>query len=339
MARQLRDLDGHLPGRIPKAEVAVLFTYEGYLHEWCRAGDSVLARASVLGAYELFWSRNIPVDPLRAEELEALAGATADAHRERGEGLPYKLLLLPAAFVMSTRVGAAVARYVENGGWVIAEAGLSTWTDDGWASTVVPGCGLHTVFGVREIRVDPGDLWRANAQRPVSAGFEGTGWRAALDLSEEADVLGTFEDGTPALVGHRYGRGYAVYIPTLVMGRAAAADGSAARLITALAAEAGVTAPVTAQGDARARLMECEDRLLLLVWGPPQHPVTIEVPAQRFPRMAFSHAAGATGGAPPPPVGLRARTLDGEEIAVVRRREALVLAVPRSRGVAVVEVK
>ncbi len=339
MARQLRDLDGHLPGRIPKAEVAVLFTYEGYLHEWCRAGDSVLARASVLGAYELFWSRNIPVDPLRAEELEALAGATADAHRERGEGLPYKLLLLPAAFVMSTRVGAAVARYVENGGWVIAEAGLSTWTDDGWASTVVPGCGLHTVFGVREIRVDPGDLWRANAQRPVSAGFEGTGWRAALDLSEEADVLGTFEDGTPALVGHRYGRGYAVYIPTLVMGRAAAADGSAARLITALAAEAGVTAPVTAQGDARARLMECEDRLLLLVWGPPQHPVTIEVPAQRFPRMAFSHAAGATGGAPPPPVGLRARTLDGEEIAVVRRREALVLAVPLSRGVAVVEVK
>lgn len=337
LAHQLRELDEHLPGRIPKAEVAVLFTYEGYIHEWCRAGDSALARGSVLGAYEALWRDNIPVDPLRAEELDALALA---GEGDRGGALRYKLLLLPAAFIMSARAGAALARYVDQGGWVIAESGLATWTDDGWASTVVPGCGLDRVFGVREIRVDHGDRWPATAQRPAGAGFAGTGWRATLELSEHADVLGTFEDGAPALVGHRYGRGYAVYISSLIMGQAVGDDGSVARLIAALAAEAGVTAPVTAPGEVRVRLMECGDRLLLLVWGPPQRTAIVEVPAQRLPRLVSSHAAGAEpGSVPPASAGSSARTLDGDEIAVACRRETLVLTVPLSRGIAVVEVR
>lgn len=315
VARHLRAVEERLPGRIPSAQAAVLFTYDGYLHDWCRAGDNTLARASLLGAYEALWLRNIPVDPVRVEELED------------GTPLTYRVLFLPAQLYLSQRAGNALAAYVENGGWVIAEAGLATWTDEGWASPVVPGCGLDAVFGVHEVRVEPG-AWKARVSRPAGVEIVGTGWRAIADVAEDAEILGRFPDGAPALVAHRYGRGNALYFATLVMSRIAEGDPSTADLLADLVAESGVPPRVSTHGDVRVRLLERADRIFLLVWGPPRPSVVLEVAGEDASGRAWHGGSGLS----------RATTLDGEDVVVERRGDRLMLTVPLSRGIAVVEV-
>ena len=53
----------------------------------------------------------------------------------------------------TTAAADGLRRYVERGGHAVAEARLA-WNDDrGFAAAIIPGAGLHAVFGLREKHV------------------------------------------------------------------------------------------------------------------------------------------------------------------------------------------
>src|SRR5436190_1042406 len=123
---------------------------------------------------------------------------------------------------MLTQAGATgLRRFVEEGGHAVAEARLA-WNDErGFAAEVIPGMGLHEVFGVREKHV-----WMRREPRlviadsgPLTAGLHtlrGALYASTVDvLSKDARVLAT-TDGEPAVVASRYGKGATLFIGSYI---------------------------------------------------------------------------------------------------------------------------
>ena len=146
---------------------------------------------------------------------EAL-GAVYHAFAGRGARVRYAfpdqlegiaLAYLPAAFAMGEANAAALRRFVERGGRLVAEACLARFDEHGLCRRVSPGLGLAELFGARAIdaaeRVSP-------AARPTFKGRRGAypcaGRREPLEATT-GRVKASFEDGTAAIVDHATGAG------------------------------------------------------------------------------------------------------------------------------------
>src|SRR4030095_14826307 len=92
----------------------------------------------------------------------------------------------------------------------------------------VPGFGLEQVFGCREkgaegvgedVRVPVRIVCDHPALSALHEGdvLQGAFFREALELlSPDTEVVGVFEDGSPAITVHRYGKGWAVFAGTML---------------------------------------------------------------------------------------------------------------------------
>ncbi|HET8713313.1 MAG TPA: beta-galactosidase, partial [Gemmatimonadales bacterium] len=196
-------------------------------------------RNSLIGYYRVFAEQNIPVDFIHRTELE------------RGDLSSYALVIVPYPIMLTQAAAAGLKRYVQNGGRAVAEARLA-WNDErGYAAEIIPGAGLHEVFGVREKQV-----WmRREPQLKLVDSLGGGTLRGALYatsvelLSNEARVLATV-DGQPALVRSRYGKGETLFIGTyLGWGNHPDQQPGNTEFIRRLAEWAGVTKPVTTSLD------------------------------------------------------------------------------------------
>jgi len=123
---------------------------------------------------------------------------------------------------MITREAAeGIRAFVENGGHVLAEARIG-WNDDrGYASEIIPGLGLHEVFGVREHEVrmrDEVDIVITGITHPATSNLNpGDILRGSLYAksvtpleNREVDILAMLDDGTAAIVSAKYGKGEAM---------------------------------------------------------------------------------------------------------------------------------
>ncbi|MEC4594571.1 beta-galactosidase [Nitrospirillum amazonense] len=128
---------------------------------------------------------------------------------------PYKLVVIPADYVMDPASAKAVREYVQNGGTVLM-TGYSAKVDEHaqWFDTPLPGR-LSDVFGLKT-----NAFYRSEAPLSYSLGSSST---AATTHYYEvlapttATVLATFDntpDHTPAITINKFGKGTALYLAT-----------------------------------------------------------------------------------------------------------------------------
>jgi beta-galactosidase len=167
----------------------------------------------LVGYYRVFAENNIPVEFVHASDLEA------------GDVSQYELLIVPYPLMMTRKAADGLEQFVEQGGYAVAEARLG-WNDErGFSSEILPGLGLHEVFGVREQ-----DAWMAgevslavqDSSHPAFARLDqGDQLRGTMfantvrTLSPDAKVLATI-NGEPAVVSSRYGQGQTVFVGSFV---------------------------------------------------------------------------------------------------------------------------
>ncbi len=214
----------------------------------------------LLGVFKAFWPENVPVDFVHAGALSA--GALSQ----------YRLVYLPYPPMLPSYLGGVLRDYVRAGGHLVAEARAGWNSESGRASDIIPGMGLHEVFGAREAAVET-----APGGRTVIV-FEG-GLRVPARWFREVleplggRVVGRFEDGAPAAVESQFGRGRAL----LVGSYPAAAYHStpteeARRWFGSLLDWAGVQPELEVEGGVEARWLESGADRLVFVFNHEREP-------------------------------------------------------------------
>jgi len=183
-------------GTTASAQVALVFSIRSYLADWA-ANDmkgNKYAIDSMTGYYRMFWEENIPVDVLH----ESYPG---DLSR-------YKLIILPTATAIDPAFAQKLRSYIEKGGTVISEHSFGLFNETFKMSYQVPGYGFADVFGAYE------DDLLQRAQLTVSdetQSYHITGNRFAETFRDyKGDVLFSYEDGSPAVLRNRFGKGQAI---------------------------------------------------------------------------------------------------------------------------------
>jgi beta-galactosidase len=288
-------------------------------------------RNSLIGYYRVFMENNIPVDFIHRAELE------------RGDLSQYQLIIVPYPIMLTQAAATGLRQYVEQGGHAVAEARLA-WNDErGFAAEVIPGAGLHAVFGVREkhvwMRRDPrlviadsgpvlvGAQHAAPLQQ-LTAGLHslrGALYASTVDvLSKDARVLAT-TDGEPAVVASRYGKGETLFIGSYIgWGNQPEQQRDNTEFIRRLADWAGVTKPVGTSRDGTspplvARLHQGQQGYLLFLINhdstAQDASVTVRLPAGSYALTELTSGAARTVTADG--AGLRFEThLDGRDAQV-----------------------
>lgn len=183
--------------RVETAQVALVFSVQSYLVDWCDNRDSNLSIECMSGYYRMFWERNIPVDIVHEDFTDADRLAA------------YKLVILPTPWALSANVRAALLAYVERGGTLLSDPYFCPYTPDKQLDTQVPGGGFARVFGAHEL-----DIYDAK-RAPVTLVLEGERvalrnghmWERFRDV--QARVLATYADGGAAILANAYGKGSA----------------------------------------------------------------------------------------------------------------------------------
>ena len=164
---------------------------------------------SLIGYFRAFADQNVPVDFIHRK------------HLEKQELSQYKLVIVPWPIMITKDAAEGIRAFVENGGHVLAEARIG-WNDErGYASEIIPGLGLHEVFGVREHEVrmsDEVNIVITDSAHPAISNFNpGDMLRGSLYAksvtpleNREVDILARLEDGTAAIVSTQYGKGEAM---------------------------------------------------------------------------------------------------------------------------------
>lgn len=156
----------------------------------------------------------------------------------------YKLVIVSSAYLVDTKIAAALRGYVERGGTVVT-TGYSAKVDatGKWFGTPLPG-GMTDVFGLRT-----NAFYRS--EQPLRVRFEGrelSGTDPYYEVLEPstAKVLARFEntpDKSPAITVNTFGKGQAIYLAT------AAQPGLSDPLIRSLYARLKIrTGPATPEG-------------------------------------------------------------------------------------------
>ncbi len=191
-----------LLGAKPKqAEAAIVFSPLGpLLGGYDEENTRTAMHKALAGYHRMFFERNIPVDILSSRELS-------------GQDLQkYKLIVLPYPLMMTTEEAAALKHYVETGGHLFAEARPGWVNEDGHAEGAIPGFGWTDMFGVRETSIDPA---REVTVKWATADFTGASFAEHfLVLDQQAHVVATYSDGSPAAYKHAFGKGTAILLGT-----------------------------------------------------------------------------------------------------------------------------
>ena len=215
------------------------------------AGRPVPAEVALLLDWESWWALELDSHPSRLRLVELLrafyrplfeGGVTADFAHPESDLSRYRLVIVPALYLVSDAGAENVARFVADGGTVLISF-FSAIVDPG--DRIRPGgypAPWRELLGLRveefaplpegaRVRLDGGQV-RLDGRTGTGDG-EGFGrvWQDVIDLLG-ADPLLHYADGhlagRPAATRHPYGRGEAFYVGTLP-------DGATLRGLTARA--------------------------------------------------------------------------------------------------------
>lgn len=269
------DADLLLHATADPAPVALLHDFDNAVAlQGMEAADELLE--AIRGAYRALAGRGFEVQFVAYDDLDAL---------------DCRLLVCPFTMVLPAGAGAAIDRYVQHGGHLLTFAKSAMLDGRGWLWDTRPGAGLDAVLGVTETTITstPDPVPLTVGEHDALPGWSGgtvTGdlHRQDLAVGADVDVVGTYDDGGPALTVRRHGAGAAWAVGThldLTVARRPA-DG-AADLLAAIARHAGATPLWTVRRDADglprvwARLRRHDDGALLTVTSTMPRPATAAV--------------------------------------------------------------
>jgi beta-galactosidase len=225
-----------------------------------------IERDSLLGVYRALFPRNVPLDYVHINELsEAVLRQ-------------YRLVILPYPLLLPEAAAPALKAYVENGGTLVAEARLGWNNERGAASARIPGMGLSELMGCRETAVQVGAKGRTalhwtSAEIPgVKSGdvLPARWYEETLEpLSSAARVAAEFENGAPAAITSRYGRGKTLLLGSYISAAYESSPSPAVeRFYAGLTAWAGVSLPVRSTDEhLEVRTLEAGDTTLVFVFN------------------------------------------------------------------------
>ncbi|MBO3809169.1 MAG: beta-galactosidase [Candidatus Brockarchaeota archaeon] len=246
------------------AEAAILFnpmTYLKLLYLSGRPETVEYGITSINGFYKALWDSHIPVDFLRPEDIL------------EGKLNRYKILYMPFAISLEKSVAKKLVEFVERGGFLVADSPCAV-TDDFEIDCykVMPGAELDDLFSCKEVDLYAGldaapsrTIYSEESEEPipnsgisihvtashpalptieVGSTLSGSLYQEELKVSPRGEVLGVFDNGSPAIIASSYGRGGAVFIGTC-LGRSYFKynEENSRRLIAGFAKWAGVMKP------------------------------------------------------------------------------------------------
>ncbi len=193
----------------PKAGILISMPGMWKTMEMCTrkdvGGASYFMHQSFEGTFKALWEKNIPVDVIRIDKEVSLESIS-----------DYKILYLPFQIMVSPKIAEILKQYVANGGWLIADAKSIIMDEHDFGYDVNPGAGLDKVFGAtREDfinRRDNFDIEMTNNKYVTGVkNYKSAFYKDFLTVYKGAEVLAKFkDDGYPALVVNKYGKGLAV---------------------------------------------------------------------------------------------------------------------------------
>ena len=203
-------------------------------------GSTVSAEAAILWDYQNLWATEHEAKPtseldvkhIRDSYYAALwrAGITADVAHPEGDLSGYRLVVVPAVYLMSRAAAGNLKDFVRSGGTALISpySGIADETDTVYLGGY-PGA-LTDLVGVRSDEFYP----LVDETVTLASGGTGTIWTESAE-ARGAEVRDTYGDGTPAWTVNRYGEGRAHYLTTFVD------DATLDRVLAAAAADAGVS--------------------------------------------------------------------------------------------------
>ncbi|HET7712674.1 MAG TPA: beta-galactosidase trimerization domain-containing protein, partial [Thermoanaerobaculia bacterium] len=232
-----------------------------------------IERNSLLGTYRALFPMNVGVDFVHLNELPSGAAGR------------YKVIFLPYPLMISESAARALARFVRDGGTLVAEA-RAAWNDErGRARETIPGHGLHEVCGCRETAVQSTPT--AKTEMAVVSEFaglrageklKGVLYEESLEAAPHADTIARFADGTGALTVARHGKGRMITIGTF-LGAAYEADRdeTTARFLRGIVESSGVTRPVESSAPLEIRVMRSGAETLIFAFNHAAQTVDAEI--------------------------------------------------------------
>ncbi|MCU1558529.1 MAG: Beta-galactosidase/beta-galactosidase [Microbacteriaceae bacterium] len=188
-----------LEGRvtIPSA-VGLVVSRKSALHAFATDRTMALYRDAVLGAYRMLLDADIDVTFVHEDDLSV-----------RGVPVHIQSIYWPMPAVADHGVMESLARFVENGGVLVAEASPGEYSTTGHRRATVPDDAFGGIFGAHETETTTADV----GERIITAWGElPAGWQKERVSVGRGQVIGTFADGAPAIVETISGRGTAVLI-------------------------------------------------------------------------------------------------------------------------------
>ncbi|MDX2023374.1 MAG: beta-galactosidase [Deltaproteobacteria bacterium] len=221
----------------------------------------------------------------------------SEAAAAAGALTKYQVACVPFGYAMADNVAAALKRYVNDGGHLVAGLFLAMKDENGFGEPIVPGLGLHHVFGCEESLVRPcfsehdaststlGSAYQVqmtgrpalrvtnalhpNAQLVPGQKLHGHKFEEVLSPQSTATVIAQNASDEAVVVANRFGKGRTLYFGSLPGRLSDFADDGFARLLCDFATLAQVQPVVVVQqrGDRAidTRLLRGQDESVLVV--------------------------------------------------------------------------
>ena len=179
-----------------EAQIALVFSIRSYLTDWNSTNrkNNKFSVDSIGGYYRMLWEENIITDIIHEEFA--------------GDLSKYKMIILPSSFAISPKLAAQLKEYVREGGVLYSDPYFGAFDESFRHSYHIPGYGFEEVFGCKEFDF-------TTREKITLSDGENTYYIAGNRHSETycdvtADVLYSYEDGTPAVLCNQYGKGKAI---------------------------------------------------------------------------------------------------------------------------------
>ncbi|MBO2942653.1 beta-galactosidase [Paenibacillus sp. F411] len=197
IGRILNSYEHHFHDSTPAdAEIAIVFSLQSYLVDWCDHRNSNFSIDCMSGYYRMLWEQNIPVDIVHEEftNVEQLKR--------------YKLVILPQPSALHVHVKEVLMEYVHSGGSILSDPYFAAFDDSLMIDYTVPGSGFESIFGCEEE-----DLRNQQQVEVIYRGQKLTLTNCKLKETYRnvtAEAVAEYADGSgPALIKNKAGSGYA----------------------------------------------------------------------------------------------------------------------------------
>jgi len=180
-------------GKMTEAQIAIVFSMRSYLADWSSTGkkNNKFSIDCLSGYYTMFWEENMPVDIIHEAYVDDLSN--------------YRLIILPSATAIAPEFAEKLKEYIKQGGFVISEQMFGIFDPTFKLSYKVPGYGFDKIFGADQDDLIPRTQVTLTGEGGVLK-LEGNRF-AETYKNVTADIMYSYEDGSPAIITRPYGKG------------------------------------------------------------------------------------------------------------------------------------